>query len=367
LTLYNEVIDSHIALSTGDDAGGGSGLTAWLNAYIDFIAAELIPADLFLGWNFTPNSKLTNKHGSMSTSMVSDRYSTKRKQGVWKSKHAFQTAQFIYWLMGGCTTTEGTPAGYNTHVVTVKTGNVPRWHGIKFEREGIAANALRYAMMGLLPSDLTINCGEKPETYDAIQEITVPYAYLNRAAANIAKQTDRPSGTIGSIWKDWNSLIVGNGAGKSANLTGMLYNGNSLEFDHTHLSLQLHRNTKFTSPITHATTAISGTPSVGLMGLLDYKLIFDAQPIGNTLYDLCFVDKEDYAGDLDFDFYFKPDATNDNIRFVFDKMYMVPFDEVNDYDKYIEGYKITFEPLDRTSSLTVTGIDNLNNNHMENP
>ena len=46
---------------------------------------------------------------------------------------------------------------------------------------------------------------------------------------------------------------------------------------------------------------------------------------------------------------------------------MVPFDEVNDYNKYIEGYTITLEPLDKDSSLTVTGIDNLDNTHFENP
>ena len=41
--------NTHIALATGDDAGGGSGLTAWRNADAAFISGELQPTDQFIG------------------------------------------------------------------------------------------------------------------------------------------------------------------------------------------------------------------------------------------------------------------------------------------------------------------------------
>lgn len=367
MTVYNEVIDSHMALSTGDDAGGGAGLTAWLNAYAAFVAGELIPSDIMLGWNIKPPSWNTASQGASSTSMVADRYSIKRKEGVWKSKHAFQTCQFLFWLMQttGTPTTEGTPTSYNTHTLTIGATNIPDWHGIHFEREGIASNTLRYDLMGLLPSDLVIKCGSSKENYAATQEITIPYAYLKRDASDIAAQTERPAGTIGSIWKDWNHVITGNGGGAAP--SGLTYNSNQLEVDVIDMSLHFHRDYAFGPGVTSATAAINGTPSIGLMLGWRYWVELQVIPIGDLLYTLNSTKKENYAGDLDYDFYFNADNTNDKIRFLYDKMYMLPFDEVNDYDKYTESYTITLEPLDRTSSFTCTGIDNLDNTHFENP
>jgi hypothetical protein len=363
MAIYNEMVGSHMALATGDNAGAGSGLTAWINAKAAYIAGELIPCDIPLGWDIEEPTYNTARSGSMSTSRVSNRYSTGRREGVWKSKHAFQTCQFIYWLMqtAGTPTTEGTPVGYNTHALTVGTVNTPLWHGIHFERESIASNELRYDMMGLLPSQLSIECGPGKDLFDATQEITVPFAYVKTDASDITAQTERPFNVVGTKWKTWDNLITGNGAGKSANLTGLLYNSTSLEVDVLRVKINLSRTYKFGAPDN------TDYWTTGLIGDFEYTVELDVHPVGDALYTLNRLKKESYAGDLDFAFSFTADATNDKISFTFDKMYLVPFRQINDYKQNIEGYTITLEPFDHTSSLTVTGIDGLDNTHFENP
>ena len=364
MTRYNNVENCHLALSTGDDAGAGSGLTAWRNADAAFIAGELIPSDILLGWYNKSPTYVTNKAGARSSTRVAERHSTGRQAGLWKSKHAFQTSQFIWWLMQttGTPTTENTPVGYNTHTLTIGATNVPKWYGIHFEREGITSNELRYDLMGALPSDLVISCVEgsgAPEERLATQEISIPYAYLKSSASEIAAQTPRPADTTGSTWKTWDHLIAGNGGGRVP--SGLTYNANQLEVDVIAKHLHLHRDYAFGPRDTN------GYPINGNLLGWDYYITMDVVPTGNALYDLNRTKKESYAGDLDDIFSFTSDATNDKITFTYDKMYLVPFDEENDYKKNIEGYTITLEPLDTTSSLTVVGIDNLDNTHMENP
>jgi len=360
MTRYNYQKDCHLALSTGDDTGGGSGLTAWRNGDAEFIAGELIPSDKLLGWNNTPPVYNTVEVGAMSSSLVSHRYSTKRKEGLWKSKHEYQTIQFLFWLMqtSGTPTNEGTPAGYNTTTLTIGSSNTPHWHGLNFEREGISSNELRYAMMGLLPSDLTINCGNSKENFAATQEITLPYSFLKTGVTEIAPQTPRAS-VIGSERKTWKHLIAGNGAGKDP--SGLKYNLNNLEVDILDVSLRFHRDYLFGTPDTNY------YPINGYMLGWNYEFVLELAPIGDLFYTVNKTAKEDYAGDLDFIFSFIADATNDKHTFTYDKMYMVPIDEVNDWNKYTESYTVTFKPLDTTSSFQCVGIGNLDNNHFENP
>lgn len=360
---YIDAGNSHMALSTGNDGGTGAGLTDWINGKAVFIEGELIPCDQLLSWSLTGPTYDTERGGSMTISRVGDRYSMGRRNGVWRSIHAFQTCQFIYWLMQttGAPTTEGTPTDFNTHVLTVGATNIPDWHGIHFEREAIAENELRYDLMGFLPSDLVINCGQSKDNWRATQEITIPFAYMNREAENITAQTPRPSGTLGTIRKDWDHLVTGGGGGESALLTGLLYNSLSLEVDVMRSSLHLHRGIEFGAPDATA------YPIDGFMQSFDYSIELDVKPIGNALYDLNHVKKESYVGELDFDFYYNADDDNDKIRVQLDKMFLAPFDENNDYKKWLEGYTITLEPFDKTSSLTVTGIDGLDKKGFENP
>ena len=362
MTTFNQAKDAHMALATGDDSGTGSGLTDWRNLKAPFIAGELIPADQFLGWSNKKPIKLTQEQGSMTSSRVSNRVNVNRQLGSWKSLHAFQTSQFCYWLMQtiGTPTTENTPVGYNTHLLTIGATNTPLWNGIHFEREGISSNELRYDMVGFCPSDLEINCAPNIELFKATQEITIPYAYAKVDASDIAAQTKRNDQLTGSLWKTWDHLIAGNGVGKDP--SGLTYNGASLEVNVKTLKIKLHRDI-FIGGIPD----ITGYFQVGLMYGFKYSYVMDVDPIGDALYILNDTAKEDYAGDLDYDFKFEAEATNDNIRFNNDKLYLVPFDEDNDWNKYTEAYTIILEPLDTSSSLTITGIDNLNNDHFENP
>ncbi len=359
MTRYNYQKDAHLALSTGDDAGAGSGLTDWLNSKLEYIAGELIPCDKLLGWNNTLPIDVRKEIGSMTASKVKDSYSGGRKDGLWKSKHEYQTVQFLFWLMqtAGTPTNEGVPAGYNTTTLTIGTPNTPHWHGLNFEREGITSNELRYAMMGLLPSDLEINCGASAD-FMAIQEITIPYSFAKFGVTEIAPQTPRASVT-GSIRKSWDHLIVGNGAGIDP--SGLKYNGNNLEVDIKHVSLKFHRDTLF------GVRDITNYPIEGFMKGWHYEYVLELEPIGDLWYTVNRTKKEDYAGDLDYIFSFTADATNDKHSFTYDKMFMVPVDEDNDWNKFTESYSVTFKPLDTTSSLTVVGIGNLDNTHFENP
>lgn len=347
-----------MALSTGDDTGVGSGLTQWDNAKAAFIAGELIPCDVLIGWDIDPPIYTQTEVGQMSSGMVKHAITTGIKEGVWRSMHKFQTVQFVFWLMQttGTPTQEGVPASYNTHTLTIGATNTPDWHGIHFEREGITSNELRYDLMGFLPSDLVINCGQGKEARAATQEITIPFAYLNSSAGDIAAQTPRPIGTTGCIQKDWNQLIEGNGAGITP--SGLTHAGNQLEVDIKNISIKLHRDYTFGRPV-------SGNFADGLLGIFDYSVILDVVPNGDLLYTVNRADRSTH--DIDYVFDFIADATNDKITFNFDKMKLQKFNEKNDWKSWLEGYTITLLPKDKTSSLTVTGIDNLDNTHFENP
>lgn len=363
MTRYNNIQDCHLALATGDDAGGGRGLTAWRNADLVYEALELKPTDQFLGWYNRAPVKITEEIGKMTNSRISGRYSKNRQLGEWRSKHAFQTCQFIYWLMQtpGTPTQEGVPAGYNTHTLTKGTTNIPDWHGLQLEREGITSKELRYAMMGFCPRDLVINCSPTTEGQKATQEITIPYAYLNRAASDIAAQTKRNDQAKGSAWKTWDHAINGNGVGKAP--SGLTYGSTpaQLEVDVIDLSIKLHRD-NFIGGVPDN----SGYYRIGLMLGWKYSVLLDVQPTGDLLYTVNNTDKESYDH-LDYHFSFEANATYDDIDFNFNEMYMIPFDEDNDWKKSIEGYTITLEPLDETSSLTVIGMDCLDKTHFENP
>jgi len=361
MTVYNHINNFNMALATGDDSGAGAGLTAWRNADTKFAVGELIPADVCLGWSYKPATYETSRYGTMTSSRVSARTSMARRVGEWKSKHAFQTCQFIWWLMqtAGTPTNEGTPAGYNTHTITISASSDPIWHGIHFEREGITSNELNYDLMGLLPYDLTISCANSGDLFDAQQDLSCQFV-KKVDGDNIVPQTRRPYNVVGTKWKTWDNLTTGNGGGKSSNMTGLLYNSGSLEVDVISNSVSLSRTPKLYTPDT------GGVPTIGRLHDFDYSVTLDVKPVGDALYSLNHIAKEDYA-DLDFAFSYVSDATNDKITFTFDKMYLVPFDELNDYNTTIEGYTITLEPLDETSSLTVVGIDGLDNEHFENP
>jgi len=145
--------------------------------------------------------------------------------------------------MQKCVTQEGVPSvGYNTHTLTKGVTNIPVWNGIHFEREGITGKELRYDLSAFCPSDLVINCGASKENFKATQEITIPYAYLNRAAGDIAARTKRNDQLLGSVWKTWDHAIAGNGVGKVP--SGLTYGTvpAQLEVDVIDLSIKFHRD-----------------------------------------------------------------------------------------------------------------------------
>ena len=96
--------NTHIALATGDDAGGGSGLTAWRNADAAFIAGELQPTDQFIGGSFKFPKPKTQEVGALKATYIADRREAGREKGSLNLDFALQTAQFCWWLWQACTT-----------------------------------------------------------------------------------------------------------------------------------------------------------------------------------------------------------------------------------------------------------------------
>lgn len=350
--VYNDAAGTHKAITKR-----GS-LTAWRNGDVKIASAECIPTDQLLQWDLQVPTPITEEYGTFKSSYINDRKSIGRRIGQWKSIHAFQTAQFCWWLMQTCSTTENTPVGYNTHAITLAAAPTPDNHGIHFERESISSEERRYDLLGFLPSDLVISCSET--SWPAKQELTVPFAFAKTSSTDdIAPQTKRPRATTGTIWKDWGHVVAGNGGGESP--SGFTYNSNPMEVDIVGLRIMLHRNVEF------GTFDSDAYYTQGFLRTFKYSVQLDVKPRGDSLYVLNETEAEDYATDLDYDMKFEADATNDNIRFLFDKMYMIPFDELNDWNKWFEGYTITLDPLDSTSSLTITGIDLLDDDHYEDP
>lgn len=96
--------NTHLALATGDDSGGGSGLTAWRNADAAFIAGELQPTDQFIGGSFKFPKPKTQEVGALKATYIADRREAGREKGSLSLEFALQTAQFCWWLWQACTT-----------------------------------------------------------------------------------------------------------------------------------------------------------------------------------------------------------------------------------------------------------------------
>ena len=265
--------------------------------------------------------------------------------------------------MQACSTTENTPAGYNTHAITLNSDEAPVWHGFHTERENkTGAESIRQDLMGFLPSELRIRCGL--DQWSALQTITIPFAYTQHICDDIAAQTKRPKGTTGTIWKTAPMLAESDGTGLLGHSQDVFtYNANAVEVYVRNVEIILKRNYMFIG------LDSNGYFRQGFMKEFNYEIHLDIVPKGDMLYTLNKTDKDSYAGDLDLSVNFVADATNDKIPIVFDKLYMKPFDEKSPraFDRWTEGYRITLEPLDTTSSVTCTSIDGLNNNHYENP
>lgn len=354
--------NTHIALATGDDAAGGSGLTAWRNADAAFIAGELQPTDQFIGGSFKFPKPKTEEVGALQATYISDRREAGREKATLNLEFALQTAQFCWWLWQTCSTTENTPVGYNTHAITLNASQTPKWHGFHIERETPSENITRRVdIMGFLPNELRIRCD--PDVFSAIQTLGVEYAFYKPGASEINPQTKRPSLTIGTIKKNWSHLIAG---GLGENQTALTYVGTEIAVAIKGITIILSRKRKFGIPDQN------NYPAAGFLQGAKFSFELDVEPYDSaTLVDLFALNdikKSDLAGDIDFDFKFDAEADNDYIRFNADKLNMLPFDELAiRREDWFEGYTITLEPLDDTSSLAITGVDGIDNDGYENP
>ena len=333
---------------------GQADLTAWRNADAKLTAAECEPTDILLaGGYFLPYDQ-TIRVGALGGTKRK-RVTTTRYPGTWRSHHCFQTAQFVYWVMCTSADTDNTPVGYNTHAITEKTTQTPLNFAMHVEHE-LTSEDRRHDLLGFIPTELTITCLQDGRAYQELRGVFAKHI----AADELTPETERPIATTGSIWKNWKHAVTGTLGGAAQ--TALKYNSNELEIDITAIAHHIRRNYLLGVP------DASGYYSVAVLNDLEYTVDITCKPRGSDLFTILNTAKESYAGDLDLDFYYTADATNDKIRFVYDKMYAVPFESrIPNYDEMFETYTFTLEELDDTSSLAVTGIDSLLETQYTNP
>jgi hypothetical protein len=326
-------------------------LTAWRNADVKLATGECVAADQFKSCFLTLPTYQTTRRGT--SGYIKTRDTSMRKIGRYTGTHLFQTAQFIYWIMQACSTTENTPAGYNTHAITLNSSVTPLNFGIHFQHK-LTSNNLLWDALGLLPRELRISCSEINQV--TTQQIMMDFAHANTASDDFTK-VDRAGGTTGTVTKNWNHAVAGGLGGDSSALS---YNAGH-EWDVVGFDISLRRDNGF-----YARDS-TGYPTIGEVYGFDWSITLNILPRGDMIWDIMNTEKASYAGDLDLDFKLQADATNDYVRFVFDKLYLMPTDKQASYDKYTDSYQLTFEPMSNASSLTVTAVDSLNNDHYENP
>ena len=330
-------------------------LTAWRNADVKLANAECIATDTFRSCFLTLPTMQTQRRGT--NNFIKARDDVKRKIGRFIGNFRLQTAQFIYWIMQACSTTENTPAGYNTHAITLNASVTPLNFGMHFQHEH-GSVPIRWDALGILPRELRITCSEQQRT--AMQTLMIDYVY--KADSDDITKTARAEGTTGSIVKNWGHAVDG---GLGGSQTAFTYNSNAVEVDIVGIDISLRRNNEMFAEDSN------GYNTIGEVYHFDYSITLDVIPDsdggGDDIWAIMKLDKGSYAGDLDLDFKFQADATNVYIQFAFDKLYMVPIDKEASYDKATDTYKITLEPLSDASSLTVTGIDSLDDDNYENP
>ena len=346
---YYTSADSDVSVATHGQ------LTAWRNAGVKLATGECITMDTFLSCTITLPNPVTSRFGKQGK-WVKGRNTIGRTRGGYYGTHRLQTVQFCWWIMQTTApTTEGVPASYNTHAITILESHTPKNLGIHFQQK-LTSEDIFWDLLGLLPSRLSISCSEKDVI--ARQEIEIPFSFAQTSGDDFEK-SDRAEGTTGTITKNWSHAVTGGlGAGQSA----LLYNTASTECDIVGFRIVLTRGKSF-----HANDT-NYYPTVGQLNDLDYYVELDVLTTGAALRAIMATEKEEYTGDLDLTFSLTADATNDKITFAFDKMYLVPQDKVLDAADFTpEQLTITLEPLDENSSLTVTGIDSLDDDHYENP
>ena len=217
--------------------------------------------------------------------------------------------------------------------------------------------------MGFLPRELRIRCDASPGGFNAVQTLTTDFSYYKPGGDEVPPQTKRPALTIGTIKKNWSHLVAG---GLGENQTALTYDGTEIAVAIKGITTILSRKNKFGIPDS------DNYPAAGFLQGAKFAYELDVEPYDSAslvdLFSLNDIKKSALAGDIDFDFKFQAQATNDYIRLNNDKLWIKPFDELAiKREEWFEGYTITLEPLDDTSSLAITGVDGLNNNSYENP
>ena len=334
-------------------ATGVNELTAWRNGDVKLATGECITPDTWLDAILTQPHELTTRQGKPGQ-FVQGRYGSSFTNGFLRSTHRLQTAQFCYWLMQGCATTQNVPVGYNTHAITINESTTPLNFGYHIQSKG--PDNLLWDLLGITPSRLSISCSEYDRT--AKQVLEFPYAFLQASSDDFTK-TVRPEGTVGTTTKTWDHAVDG---GLGAGQTVFDFDGTPCECDIIGFNIILDRSTWL------GTRDGDGYATAGLMLDFNFSVQLEVIPTGDFLFDLVRTKKTGYLGaDLDLNFALIADASYDKITFDFDKMFMDSFDKNMTYGSRPESYTINLEPLDETSSLEITGIDGLDNDHYENP
>ena len=337
-------------------ATGVGQLTDFTNSKVKLATAECIATDRFRNCVITFPKSQTETRG-VGTGFVQTRSSTGGALGRYAGLYDLQTAQFGYWIWQSCSTQEGTPASYNTHTITLNSSVTPLNFGLHAQSK-LTDNNLYWDLLGILPVSRSITCSERQ--WIATQTINLEYAYLQTSGDDITK-TEHSHSTEGSVLKNWGHCVTG---GLGAAQTALTINSGSTECDITGFTINQTRERSFFTPDS------DGYYTKGEVYTAGWEVLLDVIPTGDMLTTILETNKEDYSGTLGGDLaltFSIQNTTNDKITYTFNTLYLESFDWVMDRNTWVYKQQIRLVPFDNSSTMQEVGIDNLNNDHYENP
>ena len=335
------------------NTGGAADLTAWDNAQVALIVAELNAIDWFKTASIVHTKPRTVNIMPMPATHIPKRVTVGVMNGNLVTTHWLQTGIFTYFVMGACTTTEATP---NIHAITKQTGEAPIFLAFHYEKEGTTDNR-RKDLLGFAGGSLDITCSEADPI--ALQVFTSRFAYSG-AGGNLAE----PTAFVQATHAPYNWYNYRSASGASA----FLYNAGALNVQIVGLAMHIGWSDNKMGTFDAAGYPTDGlcTPPFDASITLTVDFTDAAGTAIDTISDLA---HDAYAGDLDVIVDFYESATR-YLKYTWDDMFIDPesYEELfKDEGDWYDGATFTLKFRNETSSLVVEEKNALNNDYYENP
>lgn len=331
---------------------GPADLTAFDNGQVKLAVGELNSLDKWYDIHINETDPLVEEIPSESSD-YNEYLENGVIRGIINGNFRFQTPILTYWIMGACTTTEGSP---DTQAITKATTKVPPYLAFHYEIQGSTA-AINADSLGVISRSLDISVSEK--------DTKARQAYRGEFAitkAGDAVTTPTPQALNSYPQLEWFNYKDASGA------SAFLYNAGAINLQITEVHLHfswadiLFGEFDGDGYPTEAWWVGPFTPYVELGGR-------PTDAGGTSIRTIANTKPSSYAGDLDLivDFYV---SASHYIKFTYDKLRLLPNSrEVmlrRDGDWY-DGERFRLIPLDDNFSISIEAKNELNNDYFENP